>query len=293
MEIGNWPASKNLNEIYLRIRKLGLETNLAELEAFGFTRVENALSPERVVKLREAVLREAERRYKTKIDVDNFQDWKLLPYLLYKDPLFADLVLHPKGLALVDYVVGRSAILASIVSHPKGPGGDGRALHADIATYVPSPLARYQVACNCYYFLTDDTKDGGALALVPGSHREARSPTPSESAMSGPNRNANAIPIEAKAGTLVVFVGNMWHGSFPRTIPGLRINLAAVYIRSYVAPLENYKTTVTPKFLERFGGRNSRMAQLVGLNTRWGYGDEGLDPELSRLAENVNRSWHN
>src|SRR5215468_6047376 len=116
MEIGDWSASKNLNEIYRNIRELGLETKLAEMEAFGFTVIENAISREMAFKLRDAVLREAERRYKTKIDLENsgnFQDWKLLPYLLYKDPLFADIVLQKQGLALVDYFVGRSCILHS------------------------------------------------------------------------------------------------------------------------------------------------------------------------------------
>jgi hypothetical protein len=37
MEIGEWRATRDLNDLYREIRDLGLETNLAELEAFGFT----------------------------------------------------------------------------------------------------------------------------------------------------------------------------------------------------------------------------------------------------------------
>jgi len=43
MEIGDWAATRDLNRIYADIRALGLETNLAELEAFGFTVIEGAL----------------------------------------------------------------------------------------------------------------------------------------------------------------------------------------------------------------------------------------------------------
>ena len=45
MEILDWPATRELNGIYREIRELGLETNLAELEAFGFTVIDNTLSP--------------------------------------------------------------------------------------------------------------------------------------------------------------------------------------------------------------------------------------------------------
>ena len=37
MEIGNWKTTAELSEIYRTARDLGVETNIAELEAFGFT----------------------------------------------------------------------------------------------------------------------------------------------------------------------------------------------------------------------------------------------------------------
>jgi hypothetical protein len=56
MEIGDWAATRDLNAIYGQIRALGLEANLAELEAFGFTVIEGALSPDLTRRLRGAVL---------------------------------------------------------------------------------------------------------------------------------------------------------------------------------------------------------------------------------------------
>ena len=41
MKIGDWSATRSLSGLYREIRELGLETNLAELEAFGFTIIEN------------------------------------------------------------------------------------------------------------------------------------------------------------------------------------------------------------------------------------------------------------
>jgi hypothetical protein len=37
MEIGDWKSMSGMAETYRRARELGLETNLAELETFGFT----------------------------------------------------------------------------------------------------------------------------------------------------------------------------------------------------------------------------------------------------------------
>ena len=40
MDIGNWKSMAGMAETYRQARELGLETNLAELEAFGFTVVD-------------------------------------------------------------------------------------------------------------------------------------------------------------------------------------------------------------------------------------------------------------
>ena len=37
LQIGNWKATAELGEVYRAARELGIESNLAELEAFGFT----------------------------------------------------------------------------------------------------------------------------------------------------------------------------------------------------------------------------------------------------------------
>ena len=40
MEIQNWKSMAGMAQVYAQARELGIETNLAELEAFGFTVVE-------------------------------------------------------------------------------------------------------------------------------------------------------------------------------------------------------------------------------------------------------------
>ncbi len=70
MEIGTWNATADLNDIYRQIRDLGLETNLAELEAFGFTTIEGALSAEQTDRARNAIVKAAEQKWGRSIDIE-------------------------------------------------------------------------------------------------------------------------------------------------------------------------------------------------------------------------------
>jgi hypothetical protein len=292
MQIGDWAATRDLNRIYRDIRELGLEANLAELEAFGFTVIEGALSPELTRRLREAVLAAWEERYGRTLDLETeteLREVQLASYLLYKDPVFEEAVLNPRPLALITYLLGASCWLSSLTSHVKGPGEVGLLLHSDTANGVPAPFSAYSHVANCNYALTDYTEAGGCLALVPGSHRLHRQPTRWEVNLAGNERNPHAIPIEVPAGSAVVWHGNTWHGSFPRKVPGLRVNLATYFCRQYMAPQEIYGDSVPPELLARHG-RESRMAQLLGLNHFNGWRDEGPDLDSRRLLP-AGRTW--
>ena len=62
MEIGDWHATRGLNEAYRAIRAMGLEPNLAELDAFGFTVIEGVASPELVERLKAAIYSEVKTK---------------------------------------------------------------------------------------------------------------------------------------------------------------------------------------------------------------------------------------
>jgi ectoine hydroxylase-related dioxygenase (phytanoyl-CoA dioxygenase family) len=292
MQIGDWHATRDLNDLYRQIRALGLETHLAELDAFGFTVIEDALSGDMTQRLREAVVREAERSFAAKLDVESeeaHRNWKLVPYLMFKDPLFEDAVLNEKPLALITYLLGHSCRLSSLTSHVKGPGGPGLLLHADTANGAPAPFSPFSHVANCNYALTDYTRESGALAMVPGSHRFARQPTRFEVNLEGPAANTDAIAVEVPAGSAVVWHGNTWHGSFPRQVPGLRINLSMYFCRQHIEPQEAYKDHVPADVIARHG-QDSRLATLLGLHSVHGWRDEG--PQFTDRSNRVGRSWH-
>ncbi len=294
MEIGDWVATEDLNDLYRDIRAHGLESNLAELEAFGFTVIEGALLPETTKRLRDAVLEAAAGDFGRPLDLENETDHKaikLIPYLLYRDPVFEEAVLNPKPLALTTYLLGRHCLLSSMTSHLKGPGGGGLLLHSDTGNGIPQPFSAYSHVTNTNYALTDYTEAGGALAMIPGSHQLHRQPTVVERGLDGNERNPNAIPIEVPAGSAIIWHGNTWHGSFPRKIPGLRINLAVYYCRQYLQPQENYRDYIPDGLLERHGGEDGRLATLLGRKTTYGWRYEGPPPAQFERRAYVGRSW--
>jgi hypothetical protein len=291
MDIGDWRSTRDLNDLYREIRSLGLETNIAELDAFGFTVIPDALDAALTTTLRDSVVRLAEKQFDRPLDVgkeESHEGWKLMPYLLLRDEVFEQAVLNPKPLALITYLLGRSCLLSSLTSHVKGPGGAGLLLHSDTANGMPGPFSPYSHVANCNYALTDYTEAGGALAMVPGSHRYFRQPMRSEIALSGAARNPDAVAIEVPAGSAIVWHGNTWHGSFPRTKPGLRVNLSMYFCRRYIQPQEDHRGPACEALLARHG-RTSRMATLLGADTIYGWTEDGPEGDVYTRA---GRSWH-
>jgi ectoine hydroxylase-related dioxygenase (phytanoyl-CoA dioxygenase family) len=151
------------------------------------------------------------------------------------------------------------------------------ALHSD-QQMVPAPFPAYALIVGATLLLTDYTRENGAFAFVPGSHRAGRHPVAGEAA-------DRAVAVEAPAGSLLVHHGALWHGSFGRTTPGLRIGLAYAYSRMFVTPLEAYREHVTKDILDR---NPPRFARLLGQHVPTGSTEAG--PDLAKVHSAVART---
>jgi hypothetical protein len=205
-----------------------------------------------------------------------------LYHFIHEDDIFRQLAVHPMALALVTSLVGRRCILGGTELFMKGPAtrssgndtglgshtpGLQLGLHSDNVT-IPEPFPFAAHACNATWLLSDYTKEGGALAFVPGSHRKCRQPIRDEAAEA-------AVPVEAPRGSLVVWHGNLWHGSFPRTEPGLRTGVAFAYMREYMRPHEPVREALTDEVVASLP---ARFATLAGRDIiEWGAGGPDYD----------------
>jgi ectoine hydroxylase-related dioxygenase (phytanoyl-CoA dioxygenase family) len=292
MEIGNWKATAELCQIYRDARELGIETNLAELEAFGFTIVEpEKLAPRAFTKrMLEATLEAAEREDPMAVDLgtraqkDRPVYGRNLFHMIDKDDVFAEALLNPTALTIGKFLVGASCRLFSSVAFVKnGPAGVTR-LHSD-SVGTPPPLPFYGTVCNLSWILTDYTQEKGTFFIVPGSHRICRHPvaTDQPKIMDGPGDDDIGVPIIAKAGSLLAFHGNTWHGTYPKKDDEVRVHVVTALARNFVEPSEDFSDIAQEK-VDKFG---PEFARLISRTAWQGYKSEG--PKYDRMLA-VNRA---
>ncbi|MEM7020166.1 MAG: phytanoyl-CoA dioxygenase family protein [Pseudomonadota bacterium] len=245
-----------------RIRELGLEPYVMELEADGLTVVPpevHGFPMDRFDDMIEHLLTRAEEMIGCKFTLDKGPHAELkfasnstgisegggppnqflIQQLARQARVFRDLALNPVAVALIQYMIGQRATrFSSNNSFLKWQGdygyGPALGLHVD-QTALPLPWGRTALTANTNWCLTDYTFEGGALAYVPGSHRTGTRPD------SGAAKRA--VPVEAPKGSVIIFHGATWHGAFPRQLPGMRISIANYYRHAMVTSQEDIQGT--------------------------------------------------
>jgi len=287
MKIGNWPASSELNKIYSDARELGLETNIAELEAFGFTIVEPRVIKaadlfQRMLESVTTLCQEDDRQDKPVarlVGTKSSDNTRVLYGLMTRDPLFAEAAMHPVALTLGRYLMGASCRLFTTSAFVKRGSAEATRLHTDSAG-TPPPLYPFGLTCNVSWILTDYRQETGTFAMVPGSHRYARHPSKIEQPkLLGGLNDDIIVPVEAAPGSLIVFNGNTWHGTYPKTDASFRAHVVTAYCRNYMLPAEKFDN-VSPELVKRYG---PELEHLMARNTWQGYTTEG--PRGTGLAD--------
>ncbi len=281
------PDKEARTKTLAEIHELGLERNLAELDALGYTTVRDAIDADQVARAKAAIVRVMERKSGMSVDVDSetAEAWNgvsLAHYLLFEDEVFESTVMAPKPLALISYLLGRSCVLSSMTCHFKGRGSDPLPLHSDNGNGIPAPFSMVSQVANANYALTPYSREAGALAMVPGSHRLCRMPRPDEMRLDDEDGNPDAVPQSLNPGDCVVWHGNTWHGSFRREIPGIRMNLATYFARQYIVTQEEFGKAVPQDLLDRHAN-DPRFLRLLNQRQPYNYHAEG--PDWTRFAE--------
>jgi ectoine hydroxylase-related dioxygenase (phytanoyl-CoA dioxygenase family) len=167
-------------------------------------------------------------------DDTNQRVWNVLS----RAPVFADLAEHPVALRLLRSVLGWPMLLGNLSANITGPGGGEMVLHAD-QIFVPTPWPTDPQGANAAWCVDDFTADNGATCFVPGSHRLHRPP--------GPDDDVIAVPMEAPAGTVVVFESRIWHRTGNnRTADERRAGLFGWYTRPIYRTQENWFLALDP-----------------------------------------------
>lgn len=179
---------------------------------------------------------------------------------------------HPVVTGICRQVLGDGFRASSVTTIAIGPGEAAQSLHYDAQVY-PLPRPDPQVVVNSMWALTPFTEANGATRIVPGSHTWPTGQRPEP----GPDGTVATIPAEMPRGSVVVYLGSLWHGGGANTTDAVRIGLNLEYASGWVRQQENQYLALPP---DRTADVPAEVLEVLGYSTTppfLGYVD-GRDP---------------
>lgn len=231
-----------------RIHRLGLAGNVADLAIDGYTVIRDAAPLRFFAELREQVAAVADR----------VRPFRRFPTnLLNEGRVFERAVQIEKLNVLYEYLLGPGFIVSQVSASVKRPTPKTFRIHADMNGY-DQPFPGHAVIATSIFCCDDFTAAGGCTRFVPGSQHLRRPPV-------GDEGEAEAVPAEAPAGSIILWDGAMWHGNCSRTLPGERVVLHLTCCRQNIRPIESYDG-ISQDVLAR---NPPEFARLLRMGDRW------------------------
>jgi len=282
------------NVLYPQLCAMGLQQHLLDLHAKGYAVIppELFMPADYQEKLKAALLKVSERRSGgIRPDEEtgsshggmNAPLGQFMRFITFEDPIFEPILTNPVVLGLVSYVLGPDAILSLNDGMVKGPGKNSTSLHNDNGRKTEPHYGAnngFGDGLTMNLTLSDYGAEKGGLGFVPGSHLWAREPTQGE--YRHMQRKGQLVPVNAKAGSLVVWGSNTWHVSFPRTDPGLRLTTLMFWVTSKLQTQSDFRAAVKyehPDVLERNPKAFQRIMDVHGV---FPFREEDFDPTKGR-----------
>jgi ectoine hydroxylase-related dioxygenase (phytanoyl-CoA dioxygenase family) len=261
-----------------------LETHLERIATDGYTVLPNAIGPEFVDEIGGALL-ELERELGT-VPADNLFEglhtWRVYNLLVHGET-FQKIPVHPNVLPVVEGVLDPGLLISSLSSIAIGPDEQAQPIHAD-DQLIPLARPHVPIICNTMWAITDFTEENGATRLVPGSHLRDEPPNPLEL--------YETIPAEMSKGSVLVWVGSLWHGGGANRTTQRRVGIAMNYCAGYIRQQENQQLGIPPALVKTFPRRLQELIGYSVYNGLVGHIDK-MHPAKVVLAENegVDMVW--
>lgn len=203
--------------------------------------------------------------------------------LLNKGQVFVDMVQHPAVMAVFSKILGKQFILGSYAANRLLPGAPGQEPHIDYpywdmhdeAEFPAHMNASFHMNCQSLISLHDFTIENGATAVVPASQTRGTYPNAQQF-------EEEHIQLECPAGSLLLFVGMIWHCSMPNNSQADRTSILGQYLPKFVKPMEDLKASVNADIAT---SGTPALKQLLGLDLRY--------PELLEDADAGNAEGRN
>ncbi|MFQ5381707.1 MAG: phytanoyl-CoA dioxygenase family protein [Dehalococcoidia bacterium] len=248
-----------------------------DIKRDGYTIVENAIEPGLVDAIHDDLLR-LEREFNVKPAGNEFEGAHTVRIynLLARGPVYERIPLHTNVLPLVERVIGDSCLVSSLSSIGIDPGETEQPIHAD-DQMIPIAKPHGPIVCNTMWALTDFTEENGATRIVPGSHEADHSPVY--------GKHYDSVPAEMARGSVLVWVGSLWHGGGANRSDRRRVGVAMNYCAGFIRQQENQQLGIPRETAEKFP---PRLQELVGYgvyNGLIGHIDKQAPSQLLLAAE--------
>jgi ectoine hydroxylase-related dioxygenase (phytanoyl-CoA dioxygenase family) len=230
-----------------------LEPHLERIARDGYTILERVIEPSLLDAIAGELAR-LERDLAIKPGKNIFEGLRTtrIYNLLARGKVFEAIPEHARVLPIVERVLDRGCLVSSLSSIAIGPGEDAQPLHAD-DQYIPLPRPHVPIVCNTIWALTDFTSDNGATRLVPGSHNWEGIPEL--------GRPYETVAAEMPRGSVLVYLGSLWHGGGANRTGERRVGVAMNYCAGWIRQQENQQLGIP---IEVARGFSPKLRKLAG-----------------------------
>ncbi len=233
-----------------------LEEHAADLHEQGYTIVENVLTKAEIEATNAVLDAIFEREKEIGPLLGWHNDMHQVAYMLpQKDALFLEFAFNPRVLPLMQMLLGKRCILGSLNGLSMTPGGQGQPLHLDQDETIPGAV----LYINALTTLDNFTRENGCTRVVPGSQNRFF-PHGAEDEI-----EAEAVYLEAPAGSVIAFNGGLWHAGSQNKTAKPRRAVHAFYHRPWLRPQWDYPRSLSPEVVESMTEEQKR---LFGFYTR-------------------------
>lgn len=222
---------------------------LAELEASGYVIVPELLAPAEVRAIVEEVRPLLVHDGRT--EFEGFRTRRIYS-VIEKTLALNPLIEHPLVLALLDRLLMENFLLSQVQAIDVLPGEVAQPLHHDDGFY-PFPRPRRHFSAATIWALDDFTADNGATRLIPGSHRWGPG-TPDPDTLAD-----QLVPAVMPAGSVLFFLGTLWHGAGPNHSDRPRMAATVQYCEPWARQQENYCFAISHERAKRCSERIQSM----------------------------------
>lgn len=231
-----------------------------DLDELGYAVVENALDAATLDALRDRLENQMKGEEKKGVTFSDIGSNRRIFNLVNKGRIFENLILHPAGLAAARHLLGEDFILSSITANVVQSPGEAQYHHRDQLDDF-----RSVVVVQMMWTLDDFTKENGATRVIRGSHRWG----PDISAFSQDQLEALAVPVEAPAGSVIIFGGMMVHSAGANQTDRPRRGILTYFSKPYYRQSENYALSLSPEVYER---ASPELLDLLGFRSHASFG---------------------